>query len=149
MEVKCPRSETLGCEEFECKYDPQICDTECLEQVVPCLMCSNNTDCERPVKEQLFYIHRTEESKKELLEQHDNLQDEILEIHKYWKSMKMRQKWTAKERLKDFTGQLKGFRYALHKLGVPFYPKYLTGMRIEDTMLAYWKKLEDNNEEEH
>ena len=149
MQIKCPRPDTLGCEDFECNFNPEICDAECLEEVVPCVMCDNAQDCEKPVREQLFYIHRTEETKKDLLEAHDVIQDEILEIHKYWKSMKMRQKWTAKEKLKDLTGQLKGLRYSLHKLGVPFYPKFLTGMRIEDTMLAYWRKMEEEDEAEH
>jgi len=149
MKINCPKPGSLGCEDFKCKYDPNVCGTECLEEVVPCIMCENREDCIKPVRDQLIYIYRTEETKKELLEMHDEMQDEILEIIKYWKSMKIRQKWTVKEKMKDMTGQLKGLRYALHKLGVPFYPKYLTGMKIEDTALAYWKEVEESDEEEH
>lgn len=145
MKIECPTGETLGCPDFNCTFDRSICGTECMDEVVPCVMCNMKTECDKPVKEQLVYMHRTEETKKELLESHDMLQKEILDIYKFWKSLKWRQKWTAREELKDLTGQLKGIRYALHKLGVPYIPRYRTNLKVEERMVEF---LESQSEGE-
>ena len=142
MRIQCPSGETLGCNDFECRFDKKLCGTECMDEVVPCVMCKKRDECDRPVKEQLIYIHTVEETKRDLLMAHDALQKEILDIYKFWKSLKMRQKWTVRERLKDLTGQIKGLRYALHKLGVPFIPTYRTNLKIEETMVEFWLSQE-------
>ncbi len=142
MKIQCPSGETLGCSDFDCTFDRNICGTECMNEVVPCVMCGTKDECNKPVKEQLVYIHRTEETKKELLEAHELLQKEIMDIHKFWKSLKWRQKWTAREELKDLIGQLKGIRYALHKFGVPYVPSYRTNMKSEKKMVEFWESQE-------
>lgn len=147
MKIQCPSGETLGCSDFDCKFDRNICGTECMNEVVPCVMCDTKDECNKPVKEQLVYIHRTEETKKELLEAHDLLQKEIMDIHKFWKSLKWRQKWTAREELKDLVGQMKGIRYALHKFGVPFIPLYRTNMKAEEKMVEFLE-LQERGEPE-
>ena len=147
MDVQCPSSETLGCPDFKCTFDRNVCGMECMDEVVPCIMCKVKDGCEKPTKEQLVYIHRTEETKKELLESHDALQREIMDIHKFWKSLKMTQKWTAREKLKDLVGQLKGIRYALHKLGVPYTPQYRTNMKSEKKMVEFLETREEGDPE--
>lgn len=142
MDIHCPSSETLGCSGFDCTFDRNICGMECMDEIVPCVMCGTKDGCDNPIKDQLIYIHRTEETKKELLEAHDVMQKEIMDIHKFWKSLKLTQKWTARELLKDLTGQLKGIRYALHKLGVPFIPLYRTNMKIEKKMVEFLESQE-------
>ena len=143
MDIQCPSSETLGCPDFDCTFNRDICGMECMDEVVPCIMCKVKDECDNPLKDQLVYIHRTEETKKELLEAHDILQKEILDIHKFWKSLKITQKWTARELLKDMVGQLKGIRYALHKLGVPYLPIYRTNIKSEKKMVEFWRSQEE------
>ena len=146
MDIQCPSGETLGCSDFDCTFDRNICGTECMNEVVPCVMCDTKDECNKPVKEQLVYIHTTEETKKEILKSHDEIQKEIMDIHKFWKSLKWRQKWTAREYLKDLVGQLKGIRYALHKLGVPYVPSYRTNLKVEKRMVKFLESQEGEPE---
>lgn len=147
MDIQCPSGETLGCSDFDCTFDRNICGTECMNEVVPCVMCDTKDECNKPVKEQLVYIHTMEETKKELLESHDGIQKEIIDFHKFWKSLKWRQKWTAREYLKDLVGQLKGIRYALHKLGVPYVPSYRTNLKVEKKMIKFLESQEEGEPE--
>jgi hypothetical protein len=140
MTVTCPRPETLGCKGFECSFDRDVCDTECLNVGVPCVVCANVDKCDLATKDHFLYIDRVEKTKTALLEVHDSIQEEVLQILKYWKSFKVRQKWAAKEKLKDLNGQLKGLRYSLHKLGVPYHPTYRTNLKVEEVMVEYWRR---------
>lgn len=140
LKVECPTPKTLGCDEFKCAFDKEDCDTDCMNEQLICVMCSVQEKCENPIKKYIVDTSKMDGVKKTLLAMHDKIQDEILEIQKYWHALKLRQKWTAKDKLKDLGGQLKGIRYALHKLNVPFRPKVKTGMKIEEQMIKFWQQ---------
>jgi hypothetical protein len=111
-----------------------------MDTIVVCAMCSDMERCKAPIKDLMLYKHKAEKTKAELLSKHDKLQDEILEIYKYFDGLKLRQKWAVNEQLKDLNGQLKGLRMALYKLDMPFTLKYKTGMKIESKVEAFWEQ---------
>lgn len=139
VKVECPTPQTVGCESYVCSLSNDACETDCINEPLICVLCSQNKTCNIPLKKYILGMHRLNEAKEKLLEKHDKIQNDILEIQKYFSALKWRQKWTANDRLKDLGGQLKGLRYCLYKLDVPFKVEVRLGMKIEEQMIRFWQ----------
>jgi hypothetical protein len=139
--IQCPTPRTVGCDDYKCSFSNTDCDTNCLNEPLICVLCSIEKQCQIPLKRYIAQMSLNDRSGKEILAMHDRIQDEILEIQKYWSALKMRQKWTANKKLVDLGGQLKGIRYALYKMNVPFNVQVRLGMKkIEEQMIKFWQR---------